>query len=90
MLRLDFPAEAFWIDCPHGVRLLARPLDPEELGVVRRLLADLLDWYRTRPDDARSLITTGESKPRFADATVLAGWTLVANELFNLDEALCK
>ena len=26
MLRLDFPLDAFWIDCPHGVRLLARPL----------------------------------------------------------------
>ena len=26
MLRLDFPDGPFWIECPHGVRLLARPL----------------------------------------------------------------
>ncbi|MCE9631194.1 MAG: DUF1553 domain-containing protein [Planctomycetia bacterium] len=78
--RIQFMAE----------RLLARPLDPDELAIVRRSLAELLDWYRTRPEDARSLMTTGASKPRFTDATVLAGWTLVANELLNLDEALCK
>ena len=53
-------------------------------------LAELLDWYRSRPDDARSLVAIGESTPRCADASVLAGWTLVANELINLDETLCK
>ena len=26
MLRLDIPTQAFWVDCPHGVRLLCRPL----------------------------------------------------------------
>jgi hypothetical protein len=26
MLCLDIPTEAFWVDCPHGVRLLVRPL----------------------------------------------------------------
>ena len=78
--RIQFMAE----------RVLARPLDPDELGIVRRSLAELLDWYRTRPEDARSLVTIGESPPKFADAGVLAGWTLVANELLNLDESLCK
>jgi len=32
----------------------------------------------------------GDSKPRHPDAAVLAGWTMLANELLNLDEALCK
>jgi len=73
-----------------AARLLARPLDPDEMTIVRRSLAELLDWYRSRPDDARSLVAVGESTPRCADASVLAGWTLVANELVNLDEALCK
>ncbi|MFM8952332.1 MAG: DUF1553 domain-containing protein, partial [Planctomycetia bacterium] len=71
-------------------RVLARPLDPDEVGIVRQSLAELIDWYRARPEDARSLITIGESKPRCADAGLLAGWTLVVNELLNLDEALCK
>lgn len=26
MLRLNLPTESFWVDCPHGVRLLCRPL----------------------------------------------------------------
>ena len=73
-----------------AARLLARPLDPDEMTIVRRSLAELLDWYRSRPDDARSLVAIGESTPRCADASVLAGWTLVANELINLDETLCK
>jgi len=73
-----------------GARLLARPLAPDEVTVVRRSLAELLDWYRSRPEDARLLVEIGESAPRCGDASVLAGWTLVANELLNLDEALCK
>ena len=73
-----------------AARLLARPLAPDELAVVRRSLADLLDWYRSRPEEARSLVGIGESTPRCGDASLLAGWTLVANELLNLDEALCK
>jgi hypothetical protein len=71
-------------------RLLARPLDPDELAIVRQSLAELIDCYRARPEDARSLVTIGESPARCADAGLLAGWTLVANELLNLDEALCK
>ena len=26
MLRLKLATESFWVDCPHGVRLLCRPL----------------------------------------------------------------
>ncbi|MFM8733611.1 MAG: DUF1553 domain-containing protein [Pirellulales bacterium] len=73
-----------------AARILARPLDPDEVAIVRQSLAELLDWYRARPEDARSLVTVGASPPRFGDTAVLAGWTLVANELLNLDEALCK
>ncbi len=73
-----------------AARVLGRPLDPDELAIVRGSLAGLLDWYRERPEDARSLVSVGESRPQAADAAELAGWTLVANELLNLDETLCK
>lgn len=26
MLRLDLPTQSYWVECPHGVRLLCRPL----------------------------------------------------------------
>jgi hypothetical protein len=32
----------------------------------------------------------GESQPRAADPATLAAWTMLANEVMNLDEFLCK
>ena len=72
-------------------RLLARSLTPEETKVVQAVLNDLLEHYKARPEEAKKLITVGESK---ADATMdltgLAAWTMVANQLMNLDEVLNK
>ncbi len=78
--RLDFMA----------LRLLARPLAAAERAVLRGSLTDLEEWYRSHPEDARSLITVGASKPQHEDDVRLASWTLIANELLNLDEAVCK
>ena len=71
-------------------RVLARPLTGDETAILKKSLADLSDWYRARPDDAKALITVGDSKPRAADPIQLASWTMLTNELMNLDEALCK
>ena len=71
-------------------RLLARTLAADELAIVKKSLADLNDWYKAHPDDAKQLITVGDSKPRAADPVQLASWTMVTNELMNLDEVLCK
>jgi hypothetical protein len=72
-------------------RLLARSFTLEERPLVEQSLAQLLAYYREHPDDARKLIGVGESKPNAAlDAATLAGWTMLANELMNLDEALNK
>ncbi len=53
--------------------------------------AELLTYYQEHPDDAKKLIAVGESK---ADASIdpatLAAWTMLANELMNLDEVLNK
>ena len=78
--RLDFMAR----------RVLSRPLDGEEMAVAKKSLATLTTHYASHPDDAKALIAVGDSKPRHPDAAVLAGWTMLANELLNLDEALCK
>ena len=72
-------------------RLLARSLRPEELAVVQASLAKLNAYYQSNPDEAVRLLSVGESK---ADATLapatLAAWTMLANELMNLDEFLNK
>ncbi len=72
-------------------RLLARPLTAEEESVVKASFADLSLYYQGHPKDATQLIMVGESKPDPSlDAPSLASWTMLANELLNLDEVLNK
>ena len=72
-------------------RLLARPLRTEEMQVVEDSLAGLLPYYREHPKDAAEVIAVGESKADPAlDVPTLAAWTMLANELMNLDEVLNK
>jgi hypothetical protein len=78
--RMEFVAE----------RLLARPFTTDEVAVVKQSLADLSAWYKDHPDEAKQLIVVGDSKPRAADPVQLASWTMLTNQLMNLDEVLCK
>ncbi len=72
-------------------RLLSRPFRLEEMKVAQESLADLLANYKAKPQDAQKLIAVGESKADATiDPTVLAGWTMLINELMNLDEVLNK
>jgi hypothetical protein len=72
-------------------RVLCRPLQDIEKPVVRSGQKDLIAYYHSRPDDARALIAVGESKadPKL-DPARLAAWTMVCNQMLNLDEALNK
>jgi len=74
-----------------ALRLLARPLRPEEKEVVLASLADLSAYYQAHPEDAARLIAFGETKaPAELPPPQLAAWTMVVNELMNLDEVLNK
>ncbi|MFM8274025.1 MAG: DUF1553 domain-containing protein, partial [Gemmata sp.] len=79
--RIDFMAK----------RLMARSFRAEELTVVKGVLTTLREHYTAKPDEAKKLIAFGESKP---DANIaaseLAAWTMLANQLMNLDEVLNK
>ena len=72
-----------------ALRLLARPLDPDERSIAREVLDRLLQHYRARPEDARALIAVGASAP---DASLapdeLAAWTLTPSQLLCLDATL--
>ena len=72
-------------------RLLARPLRPEEMVVVQQSFARILGSYQSKPAEAAKLLSLGETKAdtKF-DPPILAAWTMLANELLNLDEVLNK
>jgi hypothetical protein len=72
-------------------RLLARPFRPEEQAIVQTSLARLNANYLSHPDEAAQLLLVGELKADPSlDPTTLATWTMLANELMNLDEFLNK
>jgi len=71
-------------------RVLSRPFAADELAIVKQSLSDLSAWYGGHPDEAQKLVAVGEAKATTADAAQLAAWTMLTNELMNLDEALCK
>jgi mono/diheme cytochrome c family protein len=72
-------------------RLLSRSLRAEEITLIKSSLIDSLSYYAAHFADAEKLISVGESKadPK-APPAVLAAWTVVVNELLNLDEVLNK
>lgn len=71
--------------------VLARPLRPEEQESVKATVGRLLEHYRAHADDAKQLTAVGESKADPAlDPAQVAAWTMLANQLLNLDEALNK
>lgn len=79
--RLDYLAQ----------RLLCRPLDDAELAIVEGSLAGLTAHYASHPDDARQLLDVGESPSDSSlDQAELAAWTMLANQMMNLDEVLNK
>jgi len=72
-------------------RLLARPLTAKEKKIVVANAGDLLAHYQAAPKEAEQLLAVGETKPDAnLDAPTLAAYTMVANELMNLDEVLNK
>ena len=72
-------------------KLLARSLRPDESKVVRESLEGLSAYYKSHPEDAAKLVAVGDSKADPAlDVPTLAAWTMLANELLNLDEVLNK
>lgn len=78
--RIDFLTE----------RLIARPFSADEKAIARKSLADLAAFYKDHPDDAKHLIEIGDSKAGAHDPAALAAWTMLTNQLMNLDEVLCK
>ena len=72
-------------------RILSRPLRTNEAAIALSSLRDLQAYYQDHVDDAKQLLSTGEMAiDSSMDAVRLAAWTMLANELMNLDEVLNK
>jgi hypothetical protein len=72
-------------------RLLARELTSDEQRVALSTLDSMLDYYRGHAEDANKLLAVGESKsPATLAPATLAAWSMLTNELMNLDEVLNK
>ena len=71
--------------------LLGRVFDPNEREITRKAYQDYLDHFAAHPDEAKKLISVGESKPdEELAAPQSAALTMVANQVMNLDEGLNK
>ncbi|HQZ28962.1 MAG TPA: DUF1553 domain-containing protein [Verrucomicrobiales bacterium] len=72
-------------------RLLARPLKEAERNAMQSSLLSLLSHYKTVPEDAAALLAVGDRPAeKTIIPTVLAAWTMVCNQMMNLDEVLNK
>ncbi len=71
--------------------VLARPPDASELCELTSTLRDLTAHYTSQSGAAKALLESGETRPdpRFNPAE-LAAWTMIANVILNLDEAVSK
>jgi hypothetical protein len=79
--RIDFIAQ----------RLISRSFRPEEVAIITASLSDLTAQYASDPEAAKQLISYGESKADASlDPQTLAAWSMLVNELMNLDEVLNK
>lgn len=77
---------AFAFRCAVG-----RPASSTESSALLTLYARALDRFRHDPEAAAKMATQGLAKPDAeADTADLAAWTVIANVLLNLDEALTK
>ena len=83
----DFTARANFI----GLHILARPFKTQELAVLQASYNDLQTYYQGHADDAKLLLSYGEFQvDAQLNAAELAAWTMLINEVLNLDEVLNK
>ncbi len=68
-----------------------RAPDASELAALQRALADFRARYLAAPEDAKSLLSVGETPaPMDLDPGELAAWTLLANAVLSLDATISR
>jgi len=68
-----------------------RAPDASELAALQGALADFRARYQAAPEDAKSLLSVGETPaPMDLDPGELAAWTLLANAVLSLDATISR
>jgi len=74
-----------------SMAILSRPWKQSELVVLTSVLDDLKAYYKGHKAEAEKLIAYGETPaPKDLPAGDLAAWTMLCNQILNLDEVLVK
>jgi hypothetical protein len=72
-------------------RLLARPLNSQEQAIAEGAFSDYRSYYTANPDHAAKMLAQGDSAPDPSlPVSEFAAYTLLTNQLMNLDEVLNK
>jgi hypothetical protein len=72
-------------------RTICRAFSDVETAIVKEDYDAFFDFYREHADDAKKLLTVGQAEAdKSLDVAQLAAWTMVCNQLLNLDEVLNK
>src|SRR5262249_27614159 len=74
-----------------ATRVLSRPLNEKESAGLPRIRGKRAEHEKGKPEGGKARPGVGETKADAAlDPADLAAWTLVSNQILNLDEALNK
>ncbi len=88
---LDVAANPTWIVNQMAEKVLFRKLSDAEQKIILQQHQQFEAHYQAHVDDAKKLIAVGESPVMdHHDPVQLAAWTMIGNQLMNLDEVLCK
>ena len=72
-------------------RLLARHFGEKDRAIAKRTYEGIIGFYSSNSDQARKLLAAGDSPPDKAlPVAESAAWTMLANQIMNLDEMLNK
>ncbi len=72
-------------------RTVCRSFNEQESQIVKSDFDDYFDFYRENAEEAKKLISVGQAESdKSIDVVQLAAWTMVCNQLLNLDEVLNK
>jgi len=74
-----------------SLRLLNRKMATDERATVKTTFESAKAYYEEKPEQARRAIEIGEMPvDETLSETELAAWSIIANQIFNLDETVTR